>query len=112
MKTKIIVAALSGLVLLSACESTENANSDEQNASMKSAAGDDDTNTAKTANSPITSAAESDTGHIDQDIAEPNSDSAELPGIQDNDFNEESGHYEDDTTEADDQMMEEDAGGE
>lgn len=109
MKTKITVAALSALVLLSACDTSTNTGSDTSSASSETAPG---TNTNKAADTPVIPSNESanmDQG-IDQDAAGLDSDNTELPDTENEEFDNETGHNEE--AYPDDQMMEEDAGGE
>jgi|GEM_PF-3489037 len=105
MKTKIIVAALSALVLLSACDTSTNTGSDTPSASSEAAPG---TNTNKAADTPVIPGNEA--ANIDQGAAEPDSDDTEFPDTENEEFDNETGHNEE--AYPDDQMMEEDAGGE
>jgi len=109
MKTKITVAALSALVLLSACDTSTNTGSDTPSASSEAAPG---ANTNKAADTPVipgNEAANIDQG-IDQGAAEPDSDNTEFPDTENEEFDNETSHNEE--AYPDDQMMEEDAGGE
>lgn len=109
MKTRIIIAALSGLALLSACDNSENTDADMQNASSETAPGN---SSDESANTPVKNIDESDIQSMDREAIESHSDNVDLPGAENDEFNEETGHYEEDGSEAypDDPMMEEDAG--
>lgn len=113
MKTKITVAALSALVLLSACDTSTNTGSDTPSASNEAAPGNiPDTNTNKATDTPVIPSNEAtnmDQG-IDPDAAELDNDNTELPDMEGEEFDNETGHNEE--AYPDDQMMEEDAGGE
>lgn len=112
MKTKITAAALSALVLLSACDNSTNIGSDTPSASSEAPGNIPDTNTTKATKPPVIPANEAaniDQG-IDQDAAGLDSDNAELPDTENEEFDNETGHNEE--AYPDDQMIEEDAGGE